>query len=558
MDMSCNPLKVVLEESWSPPANPLIVNFASCQLGPEFPVWIKSWNYGYSIDISSSGIEDELPNWFWNLVYNFSNVNISHNQISGKLPDSFTGMLTEQLILASNQLTGRLPSLPESLYYLDISRNLLSGPVPFHFGGAYLDTLILFSNHINGSIPQSLCKMHNLHALDLADNFLVGELPKCLPTELKPSNSKISSSETDGSSLHFTSLNIHILILSKNQLSGAFPVLLQSCQNITILDLAWNKYFGDLPEWIGDVLASVVILRIRSNKFSGHIPSGFTKLDYLRYLDIANNSFSGTIPQSLQHMKGMINEPEDLTTLSLFGEALEDGFGAFDVLGLFHYSISFVMKGQQHEYSHGLVYLVGLDLSSNKLSGHIPKEIGSLVQLTNLNLSRNQLSGNIPDQIGALHQLNSLDLSFNQFSREIPSSLSNLTFLSYLNLSYNNLSGRIPMGHQLDTLNADDPSSMYIGNSGLCGYPLANNCSANGTSHGHVVKRHHDGSLYAGLAVGFVVGVWMVFVSLLFKKSWRFSYFRHIDRQYDRLYVFVTATSVIYLQKATQFKGGRS
>lgn len=172
----------------------------------------------------------------------------------------------------------------------------------------------------------------------------------------------------------------------------------------------------------------------------------------------------------------MINEPENLETWFLFGEALENGFGAFDVFGLFHYSISCVLQGQQLEYSKGLVYLVGLDFSSNKLSGHIPKEIGSLVELVNLNLSWNQLAGNIPDQIGELHQLTSLDLSYNQFSGEIPSSLSNLTFLSYLNLSYNNLSGRIPRGHQLDTLNADDPSLMYIGNPGLCGYPLAKNC----------------------------------------------------------------------------------
>jgi hypothetical protein len=53
-----------------------------------------------------------------------------------------------------------------------------------------------------------------------------------------------------------------------------------------------------------------------------------------------------------------------------------------------------------------------------------------------------------------------------------------LTFLSHLNLSFNNLSGKIPNGNQLQTLN---DSSIYEGNSLLCGPPLWTKCSEDET-----------------------------------------------------------------------------
>ncbi|VAI68822.1 unnamed protein product [Triticum turgidum subsp. durum] len=81
-----------------------------------------------------------------------------------------------------------------------------------------------------------------------------------------------------------------------------------------------------------------------------------------------------------------------------------------------------------------------------------------------------------------------------------------LTSLSHMNLSYNNLSGKIPTGNQLQTFDASD----YIGNIGLCGYPLTNNCTGNSSSRPTHVD-HGDGSedisLYLGLAVGFIEGL---------------------------------------------------
>uniref|UniRef100_A0A0E0BKB0 Uncharacterized protein n=1 Tax=Oryza glumipatula TaxID=40148 RepID=A0A0E0BKB0_9ORYZ len=39
---------------------------------------------------------------------------------------------------------------------------------------------------------------------------------------------------------------------------------------------------------------------------------------------------------------------------------------------------------------------------------------------------------------------------------------------------------------------------------------------------------------YFGLVSGFVVGLWVVFCAILFKRSWRVAYFRQFDKLYDK------------------------
>jgi hypothetical protein len=162
-------------------------------------------------------------------------------------------------------------------------------------------------------------------------------------------------------------------------------------------------------------------------------------------------------------------------------------------------------------------------LSCNNLIGDIPEEISYLVALKSLNLSWNTFSGKISENIGTLAQVESLDLSHNKLSGEIPASLSALTSLSRLNLSYNNLTGEVPSGDQLRTL--EDPEYIYIGNPGLCGPPLSHKCSQPVPIPS--TPEHHDDlndvtSFLIAMGCGYVMGIWMVFCTFLFKRKWRF------------------------------------
>lgn len=84
---------------------------------------------------------------------------------------------------------------------------------------------------------------------------------------------------------------------------------------------------------------------------------------------------------------------------------------------------------------------VELNLSSLKLEGEIPAEIGKLTALEKLSFFNNKLSGSIPKSIGKLKALTFLDLDKNNLSGIVPDSITALSKLKTLWLSRNKFTG---------------------------------------------------------------------------------------------------------------------
>jgi len=138
----------------------------------------------------------------------------------------------------------------------------------------------------------------------------------------------------------------------------------------------------------------------------------------------------------------------------------------------------------------GTKRVVGIDLSFNKISGIIPREmayltelkeldlngnslqgvvpylmLSNLKKLTKLNLHMNDLFGNIPKEIGLLTNLKELTLFGNFFFGKIPTQIANLKKLEVLDIYANNLTGSIPS----DMSKLKNLREMYVNDNELVG-----------------------------------------------------------------------------------------
>ena len=204
LDFSYTLLVFDFNSNWVPPFHLENIVTRSCQLGPRFPKWLQTQKNLSRLDISNSKISDTLSNSNWIFSSQFLFMNLSHNQISGHVPNlSMEFSFFPVIDLSSNKLEGEIPRFLFKVSHLDLSKNMFSKQV------------------------RSLCTTTNgnFNFLDLSNNQLSGELPDCW--------------------MHFEGLKI--LNLAKNQFHGKIPSSVGSLLGIETLDLSNNNFNGKLP-----------------------------------------------------------------------------------------------------------------------------------------------------------------------------------------------------------------------------------------------------------------------------------------------------------------------
>ena len=135
-------------------------------------------------------------------------------------------------------------------------------------------------------------------------------------------------------------------------------------------------------------------------------------------------------------------EEIDLSSMKLFGE-IPSELGLLANLEILRLQNNF-LSGPMPESFSNLKKLRLLNLSNNHLTGSISDQINEIVSLEELWLSRNQFSGELPYQIFLLSDLTHLNISENHIKGNLSEAISRLSKLEYLNLWDNQLSGFIP------------------------------------------------------------------------------------------------------------------
>ncbi|KAL6206198.1 hypothetical protein ACLB2K_023447 [Fragaria x ananassa] len=534
-------LSLNVAHDWVPGFKLDSLHIVDCRVGPAFGMWLRSQTELTHLRLRNTGISDSIPEeWFLTISSKLTCVDLSNNQIRGKLPFHMNSPSLYYIDLNHNEFEGPLPQWSSPASYLDLRSNSFSGPIPSNYDQLLpnLEELSLSDNNLSGSIPPSLCNMSSLRFLILRSNHLSGDFSRAWSTWPYIQAVDVSYNDLTGnitSSMGVPS-SLWVLNLSNNNFTGQIPSsLFQNCTELVSVDLAGNKFTGGIPlplQTRSPVSSNLRRIQLRSNSLSGHIPNRLCSLQSLHVIDLSRNNFSGTIPKCLYNLTALALGNDTDTGDSTLSDFYDDAY---------HEATTLTLKGQELVYNKTLPLVNTIDFSSNHLDGEIPEGISSLIALGTLNLSRNHLTGNIPLKIGNLRWLETLDLSHNHLSGHIPHSLSSLTSLSHLDLSHNNLSGRIPSGNQLQTLN---DSSIYESNPSLCGVPLSTLCPGDAAPAPAEPDDddHNDDDddenrkfgMYVSGALGFIIGFWSVCGSLVMKKSWRYAYFRFFDNIQER------------------------
>ncbi|RZB41161.1 receptor-like protein EIX2 isoform X1 [Glycine soja] len=523
--LSENSLSLKFVPSWVPPFQLEYLGIGSCKLGPTFPSWLKTQSSLYWLDISDNGINDSVPDWFWNKLQNMGLLNMSSNYLIGAIPNISLKLPNRpSILLNSNQFEGKIPSFLLQASGLMLSENNFSDLFSFlcdQSTASNLGTLDVSHNQIKGQLPDCWKSVKQLLFLDLSSNKLSGKIPMSMGALV----------------------NMEALVLRNNGLMGELPSSLKNCSSLFMLDLSENMLSGPIPSWIGESMHQLIILNMRGNHLSGNLPIHLCYLNRIQLLDLSRNNLSRGIPSCLKNFTAMseqsINSSDTLSHIYWNNNTYYAIYGSY--FEGYTLDITWMWKGEERGFKNPELKLKSIDLSSNNLMGEIPKEVGYLLGLVSLNLSRNNLSGEIPSQIGNLGSLESLDLSRNHISGRIPSSLSEIDYLQKLDLSHNSLSGRIPSGRHFETFEA----SSFEGNIDLCGEQLNKTCPGDGdqttAEHQEPAVKGDDSVFYEGLymslGIGYVTGFWGLLGPLLLWRPWRIAYIRFLNRLTDYLYV---------------------
>ncbi|KAL5719944.1 hypothetical protein ACHQM5_012663 [Ranunculus cassubicifolius] len=412
-------------------------------------------------------------------------LHLAVNELNGGIPPSFGNVTSLQyFILAENYFNDNIPSTLgqlKNLQILSIGLNKLSGIVPPSlYNLSNLEAFQVVLNHLTGGkLPVDIgLTLPAVKIFNIAGNQFFGPIPTSLFNASKLEFIELTDCNFTGKvPLEVGNLkNLQWLNLGRNSLGSGktgdldFVTSLTNCSNLDFLAISYNHFGGILPSSIGNLSKLLTILLLGETRISGNIPPEIGKLQKLSRISLSQNFLTGSIPMSLWNMpnlqflglhsnqlSGRIPSTRNMT--NLFNLQLGNNLLVGTISPILENRIMQFVDISYNKFSGTIPKEIGqssrlleVDFSGNLLSGSIPLEIGNLKHLYSLAISENNMSGEIPNTLASCSSLQSLYLDGNSIRGPLPSSMNSLVDLRLLNLSDNKLSGNIPK--ELEKLSA--------------------------------------------------------------------------------------------------------
>ncbi|WJX70717.1 hypothetical protein P8452_54793 [Trifolium repens] len=341
----------------------------------------------------------------------------------------------------------------QHLTSLNLKNNYLQGNIPKCIGSlGQLIELKLSGNQFVSVIPSSLRNLSNLQTLDLSYNYYMisnnlewlSHLSNLRYLDLSYVNLTLAIDWLSSIS-KISSLNeIRLLGCELHQVTPRSILRLNSSMSLKYLDLGGNSLNSSILPWVINVSKVLTDLDLSSNSLQ-QIPDAFGNMIFLRYLDLSDNELQGNIPKSFRNMCQLqqleLNSNKLSSKLSDNIHQLGCAPNVLAILGLSNNPFNARPLPDFSFFSS----LETLSLRSTNIVGTLPKSFVHLPSLKTLDLSHNQLNGVDIIDNAHLSTLQSLDLSFNQLNGSLPLlEITKLPSLQLLDLSHNQLSGQFP------------------------------------------------------------------------------------------------------------------
>ena len=254
------------------------------------------------LDIGGNNITGQIPRSISKLtkLYDLTLRN-TPGMMSGNLSDIFAIPSLEDVCVSGVNLVGEIPrKFPPNIAILLLPGNNISGKLPEIFpNNSALRNLNLANNRLTGDIPGHLL-LKPLDILDLSQNRFtsINEGKPWSKDDVGSISLHLSLAENRGLAIDFQSFmglfnsTATLSVINVSYCDIESPVLpnLFNFLRLSTFDLSGNNFYGELPNFFGDV-SVLSYIDVSANNLSGSLPLGTQNFMALQYLDISGNPF---------------------------------------------------------------------------------------------------------------------------------------------------------------------------------------------------------------------------------------------------------------------------